>query len=601
MRDDFDRCLESMGVEGFPTDQELGVEYDRVVEELLVPDGAIVLGSNRTTGRVGHLMPPELAYGLVGTGRPGIGKSTSAEVIGPQLIDRVLAQPTETVIVLDPHGPLAEYLLQVCIAKGVPPERVLYVDLLAQNWVALSNPLYPDHFNSERPERGVAQASYALLEAMMRAIGVELVLEQPQTAEAMFSAGAVVSASRHSFAELPFMVQNTRDNLAVRDRLLATVADPTVVDYYSEINRLPRRELRAELASAARRFAYFLRYEPIKLSLGGSTGPGIDFRRILEVGGYVVILNLGIHDTDMTQQGQRFLGSLWLSQLLAAVRRRKKNASAPCYLCIDEFQRFVGFDLLEGMVELRGFGLHGFYFHHRNDQLWVGPQLDPRLARAVLSIPNKLIYSVGLLQDQLDLCREAVGPWVDLDRRKLELQRKVFKPILKQVAVESYHTAEGDADSENASWSETRLGGAIGPSSSASMHGAGWSRHSTRGRAVAEQWITDHEELTELAGVQFESAEDQVYRFTQQAIKQGVGEAIFMKGYKEPPLPISIPRRREINVSPRQMQEYVRQMIDCHPQEFISVKEATSNIAARHRKLVGKARRAAEDQEDNVE
>ena len=85
---------------------------------------------------------------------------------------------------------------------------------------------------------------------------------------------------------------------------------------------------------------------------------------------------------------------------------------------------------METLAEARGFGLRLVLAHQRMDQLMMKDQ-DPRLLKAVLAIPNKLIFGAGLVDDQLQLARQAYAPWVDLQKKRLELWHRGFEPILK--------------------------------------------------------------------------------------------------------------------------------------------------------------------------
>ncbi len=622
MSDDyFDRILEQQGLK-LPSDKELSLEYAKAIEGEIVPDGALVFGVNGDTGRHLHMMPDELAYGLHIPGRPGMGKSTAGETFGSQVIDLVAEHPGQSFIVVDPHGPVASYLLRYCVKKGIDPKRVLYVDLARSGGrVPVFNPLRPEAFFPADPDRGIALAAYSLLEALTRAFGVDFAMDQPQTAETIFTAAAALAANRYSFAETRFFVQNTEENWKVRSLMLEKVKDPTVVDHWEEIRGVPAREQRAETASAARRFNYVLRSDTLRLMLG-QTSAGIDFSQLLEQG-TIAIFNLAQHATDVSDQGQRFLGALLLNQINQAVRRRQKNTSSPCYLFVDEFARFASHDTMEALAEARGFGLRLAVAHQRFDQLMLNDQ-DPRLLKAVLAIPNKLIFAMGLIDEQTELTKQAFGPWIDLWKPKIKLYNKIFRPILRRVEVHTYSEASGESSASHEAHSEAEhsgfshgsgdmtgsglvappgvdptvtqssqymeSSGQMSGSMRGSMYGRGEGRHSMAGHSVSNPYVTDHQEEDHLSHVEFQSFEEQIIGEMQSAMQQGVGDVTFMRGHREPPLTGRTPDHEALDVTERQVECYLDEVNRSHPGHFMSLEGAERAIEERKRRILEAAR-----------
>lgn len=618
--DPYKRFLKNRGLD-YPSREKLDLPYKIVLEKKLVPGGSLVFGVNQEDGRHLHMMPEELAYGLHIPGRPGMGKSTAGQLIGTQIIDRIADRADESFIVIDPHGPVAAHLLRYCIKKDIDPSRVLYVDLTRRGGVVpVINPLRPDAFFPSDPQRGVPLVAYCLLEALTRAFGLQFAMEQPQIAETMITAAAAIAANGYSFAETRFFVQNTPENIRARETFLEKVADPTIIDHWRELHKPEnKRELRTETAGAARRFNYILRSDTLRLMFGQTT-PGVDFAQLLEKG-TIAIFNLALHETDVTDQGQRFLGALLLNQINAAVRRRKKNAASPCYVFIDEFARFASFDTMEALAEARGFGMRLILAHQRLDQLLLQDQ-DPRLMKAVLAIPNKLIFAMGLVEEQLELARQAYGPWVDLHKRKLELYSKVFKPYLTRVAVPTESEAMGESETDVVIDQEAEQRGAgsaagrgeglitppgggmfVGadPTSTehvqhvdstfgALMRGRAWAsgtgRHRIAGKSVSYPFVTDYEELEQLSHVEFQSFDEQVIAEMQRATRQGVGDATFMHGHREPPLAGRTPEYQPIELPQGAERSYLQSTMKAHPGHFMAVTDADRSIKHRSKQIL---------------
>ncbi len=631
MVDYYDRIRKKHGIRSrYPTPEEYERRRTRAMERVLVPRGAITFGVDPESGRYAWMMPDELAYGLWIVGRPGQGKSNAGEYIGSQIIDLVLPSADESFIVIDPHGAAAEHLFAYCVQKGVDPQRLLYVDFKPRPFVPIFNPLRPDAFSLSSRAEGITLAAYNLVEAMMRAFGVEFAVENPLTAEAMITTAAALAANNYSYAETKYFTQNAPGYREIRSHLLEAVEDETIVNLWHEIADLPAREQRIERASAARRFNWFLRIKTLERSLG-QTSRGIDFSEIIGQG-KIAIFNLGMHNTGLSDQAQRFLGALLLSQLKAAVSRRRKNESAPCYLFIDEFSRFVSHDTMEALAEARGFGLRPILAHQRLDQLRINND-DPRLLRAVMSIPNKLVFSIGLVDDQLQVAKEMYGPWVDHYKKKLELKHRAFAPALKKVLVAAESMTDGEVvtDIESEGTSEYEADGAglvdataagiitppdgglfggaspttteLGSQARSRQHMAGGGASSARGHAVAkpnlrsrslsEQYITDHDEYEETSVVEFQTFDEQVQEHMQKGIRQDIGQAVFMRGYKEPPISVETPEQEQLSLEPDDEDAAFRAMGKSQPECFMPVVSADQALVDRKETLKLKASSAS--------
>jgi hypothetical protein len=346
---------------------------------------------------------------------------------------------------------------------------------------------------------------------------------------------------------------------------------------------LPKRDRRYETGSAARRFNLILR-SPTTQRILAQTVPGIDFDE-MQAMGKLGIVNLSLHKTRMTNQARRFFGALFIDLIKESIGRKQKNRSAPTYLLIDEFSHFVSYDTLEALAEFRGMGARPILVHQRLDQLLMKDG-DPRLMRAVLAIPNKLIFGGGLVDDQLQLARQAFSAWMDPKKVKHEDWQTKFRPFLKMVEVEARHSSEGAMGSESSGDSECRSSTAISASSKTSSRSAGWSTNHMRGRTVSEQYVTDHEEFMERTGLQFESLEEQLFNWTQRQLRQGVGRSIFMEGFEEPPQPVEHPEEPEITLRPGALEAYLEEMRRTQPDYYMPVVEADRQMQARKAALL---------------
>lgn len=101
---------------------------------------------------------------------------------------------------------------------------------------------------------------------------------------------------------------------------------------------------------------------------------------------------------------------------------------------IDEFSDFVSHDVMTVFDRARQYGLRVILAHQGLDQLLLKDE-DPRLLKAVLRIRQKLIFGAGLVDDQLTLARQAFAPWIDTEKRRLEIRTKTPWPVPERVVL----------------------------------------------------------------------------------------------------------------------------------------------------------------------
>lgn len=581
--DRYRRYNERRGVR-YPTDADWDRRYRAELEKQTVPDGVLRVGEHPQTAEQVYFDPHSLAKGLHVIGGPGTGKSNFLKHLVRQIVD-VNPGTSQGVALVDPHGEVAEDILNYCISKGPPwSERFIYFDLRQRAYTPVLNPL--------RPEYGVPLVANSVVESITRAFGLEFMMENPLTAEAMVCTAVVLLEAGCSLAEAVYFGTNDARHMRAREKLLARTSDESVRGFWEEVNNLPALQRRMETASAGRRFNFFLRFEILKRILGQTT-PGIDPGALMDEG-KIAIFNLGLHETQVSQQAQRFIGALIVEQFKAATMRRKKHASKPFYLVIDEFSQFASYDTMEALAEARGFGLRLVLAHQRMDQLLMKDQ-DPRLMRAVLAIENKVIFGAGLVDDQMTLARQAFGSWVDPFRRKLELKSRRYRPVIRRTWLDSYAdgTAEttssmralADSRSEREPWS-TEVDSQVtrGISETAQSGSAQGTSH-VAGRH--ETLYTDHVEYEEISSVEFMKLDEQVWMKMQEHIRQPVGQASVMQGYEREPQAAVVPEMAAVGLPAQRREAALAAMVDREPQCFLPAVRADALLAERQQDLIG--------------
>lgn len=457
--DTYSRYLKERGLE-YPSREAQAIEYAKVKEDLLVPEGALRFGHNPDNGRVVSVLPEELKTGLHVVGGSQRGKSNLLSYISKQILDRHEHSGAGFAVV-DPHGPLAEYVLDLCVKKGPAfAKRVYYFDLREWGKVPVFNPL--------RGEYGAALVANCFAEALLKALGTEVTTDLILTAQVIKKTAQVLIHNGLSVAEAPVLTLNTRENLEVRERLLENVPEKEVRDYWLELGALPPRERKIDTAPAERRFEYLLEIPAIRRILG-QTLPGFDLKKIMDEG-HICIFNLAAEENTVPLEAQRVIGALILQGFRTATVHRTPWEARPFWLIVDEFGNFVSHDMMRVFTEAAKFGLRCVVSHQGMYQLMLEDN-DVRLARSVMAIEHKVVFGAGLVEEKLELARQIFGPWVDPDKRKLEIFTKLFRPKLRKEVVKSGSSTIGLA---------LGLGEAIGKSLS---EGESEGESHTKGRA----------------------------------------------------------------------------------------------------------------------
>lgn len=546
------------------------LDYHRTLERMLVPKDALVLGENPSDARAVYYSPEDLNTHLHVIGWTGRGKTNFLKVLAKELLDKH-GRAGEGLAVIDPHGNLAPYVLDLCVLRGVDfADNVVYFDLKEEEKIALFNPL--------RREYGVPTVSKAFVEAITKLEGKEGILASPLISEVLHKTVQALLYNDLSLAEASFFTRHTPENEKVREQLLEAVPQKELVDWWKELAGLPPHQKRDQTAHAARRFDYLLDVPTVK-RIVGQREDGIDLAEIMDRG-QIAIFDLSTAGTQVPDQTQQLLGALLVQEFRALTNRREVDVSRPFHLIIDEFELFVSADVMRVFTETRKFGLRCIFAHQGLSQMLL-EEGDSRLLDRVLAIDQKVVFGGGTSDDHMLLAGQVFGDHLNLDKRKLEIWRTAFEPILKKEILRSRGsttaivagTSAGQGMTSDEQGEVGRSEHTTQSSSDSQSDAEGWS----------EAYITAHKKFRELSSVQFESFQEQVARKMQQLKRQDTGRCTVSRMGEEPQA-CQVPLAETPAVTDEERRAFLERVYG--KPYYLTPDEADRRIEARRQKLL---------------
>ncbi|MBZ5639215.1 MAG: hypothetical protein LAO51_10750 [Acidobacteriia bacterium] len=576
----YERLRRRAGIKPYPTQRDRDLAYAKIHERALLPDGAILLGFDPSTGRAAYFLPDDLATHLHILGGSETGKTNCLKLLAAAFMahrDRT----GQGFSVIDPAGPLARYVLDLCVARGESfAPNVLHFSLRDSGYVPIFNPL--------RPDRGISFTAHSFVEAVARVRGVERTADTPMITEVLYKTAKVLLHNGLSLVEAGFFIGHSDQHLAVRDLLLERVKDdPELVSFWrDDIGLLRASERRKEISPAARRFEHILEFPAIKQIVGQNVS-GFDLARVMDEG-QIGIFDLGLDGTELTSEAAQLMGALLVQEFKAVTMRRVPNASRPHFLMIDEFSDFVSHDVMTVFDRARQYGLRVILAHQGLDQLLLRDE-DPRLLKAILRVRQKLIFGAGLVDDQLTLARQAYAPWIDTEKRRLEIRTKTPWPVPTKVILQGgadTHTHTDTYPSGTRGRSVAHPAGGLDPTITESdTEPTGPTSGDARAAQDTwhEQYVTFFEEREQLVGVQFDEAENQIFKKMQILYRQPAGTCSVVTG-KDEPQGCEMPLVPENALPEADRQRFLARVFSrpC----YLPAQEARNRIQERHRKLL---------------
>lgn len=398
---------------------------------------AFVVGTTRR-GRTLTLSAEERSRHVHIVGASGTGKSKLMESMIRQdiLAGRGLC-------LIDPHGTLADAIVQFCASRGLQGARRIHVIEPADAaWSVGFNPLRLD---------GVTEAAArvdAMVSACAQVWGGENATSTPLLKKCLRAVFYALAVREQTLLEAVELINST-DPRATRRLLTENLPDYVFDSLWRDFNGLSRREFAEQFASTNNRLIEFLS-SPIVRRIVGQREHALDLKRIMD-NGEILIVNLAPR-SSLSSDNARLLGTLLTSELflLALARDSDMARRRPFYLYIDECYDYLTSDIERMLDQTRKFGLHLVLAHQRLGQL---RDRSEAIYNGVMGGGQTKIVFGGLEDDDAEImARQIMRDSFNLERPKRVLDKPV---VVDEVPFWLESESEGQSDTTSSSVSNS--------------------------------------------------------------------------------------------------------------------------------------------------
>ncbi len=363
------------------------------------------LGKNKTL----RLTDEERSRHVHVIGASGTGKSKMLESMIRQDITA-----GRGLCLIDPHGTLADAVLQWCAATGMQDfRRIHVVEPSELGWCAGFNPLRTDGLTE------TAVRVDAMVAACAQVWGGENANATPLLKKCLRAVFYALTVRGLTLAEAPLL---TNSSSLARRRLIADLPDPIFDAVWRDFEALPQRMFFEQFSSTNNRLLEFLS-SPIVRRIVGQKDGALDLKAVMD-GNEIVIVNLASKGA-LSADNARLLGTLLTSELfLQALERDPAAAKAhPFTLYVDECYDFLTSDIERMLDQTRKFGLHLVLSHQRLGQL---RERSEGIYNGVMTGGQTKVVFGGLTDDDAEvMAREIMRSTFDLERPKHVLDKPV--------------------------------------------------------------------------------------------------------------------------------------------------------------------------------
>lgn len=354
-------------------------------------------------------------------------------------------------VVLDPHGTLFGGLTAYAAAEGLDDWPIVPIDLRRDDMVV--------SYNLLRRREGVDPAVIcrSFVDAILHAWGQSNTNETPRLATWLETLLMLAYERECTLAESLEIIREPALRARVADEVRHVVARMTL----QSAARLKEDQFQDRVESTMNRVNRFLSTQLLRATIC-QTGESLDLAAVLEHGS-ILLANLSVEGTKIAHEDAAALGSVLLTDLWTAARRRGKREEGgltPCYVYIDEFQNYVTPAVAKGLSEASGFGLHLTLAHQYPSQLpdQHGPMGTMVLGAVMANAKNKVVFQLEHPEDLQRLALILGRQLVDPDKVKQEIWgTKVVGHELAYLPAYGHSDSHGSSDTSQ--WSETHTQG----------------------------------------------------------------------------------------------------------------------------------------------
>lgn len=344
---------------------------------------------------------------------------------------------------IDPHGTLADAIVQFCASRQLQGARRIHVIEPADaGWSVGFNPLRLD---------GVTEAAArvdAMVSACAQVWGGENATSTPLLKKCLRAVFYALAVREQTLLEAVELINST-DPRATRRLLTENLPDYVFDSLWRDFNGLSRREFAEQFASTNNRLIEFLS-SPIVRRIVGQREHALDLKQIMD-NGEILIVNLAPR-SSLSPDNARLLGTLLTSELflLALARDEDIARRRPFYLYIDECYDYLTSDIERMLDQTRKFGLHLVLAHQRLGQL---RDRSEAIYNGVMGGGQTKIVFGGLEDDDAEImARQIMRDSFNLERPKRVLDKPV---VVDEVPFWLESESEGESETTSRSVSNS--------------------------------------------------------------------------------------------------------------------------------------------------
>ncbi len=344
---------------------------------------------------------------------------------------------------IDPHGTLADAVVQFCASRNLQGARRIHVIEPADAaWSVGFNPLRLD---------GVTEAAArvdAMVSACAQVWGGENPTSTPLLKKCLRAVFYALAVREQTLLEAVELISST-DPRATRRLLTENLPDYVFDSLWRDFNGLSRREFAEQFSSTNNRLIEFLS-SPIVRRIVGQREHALNLKHVMD-NGEILIVNLAPR-SSLSSDNARLLGTLLTSELflLALARDSDMARRRPFYLYIDECYDYLTSDIERMLDQTRKFGLHLVLAHQRLGQL---RDRSEAIYNGVMGGGQTKIVFGGLEDDDAEImARQIMRDSFNLERPKRVLDKPV---VVDEMPFWLESESEGESNTRSASVSHS--------------------------------------------------------------------------------------------------------------------------------------------------
>ena len=484
----------------------------------------IALGQDVVNDETLYLDPASFSTHYHFIGATGSGKTTAMETILYQLF--LNGNNKQSFFIVDPLGPFSQRLMRFLANEDFCDDeirdRVVYYEPANEQYTTVMNPLrYESRANLDYQ---VARA----MDIVLRGFDSQDLDSMPRLRQWLYR-------SMYALALLGMPISVSKYLLNPRheehNQLLRRLPIYERQEWNSLLKDAGNNEIARILESTRNRMSLFSDYVLLE-RMFSSTENLFDIPRFVEEG-KIVIVNLTPGAKKVNEHVASTIGSLIVNEVFntGLTHFAEHNESANIFLCLDEFQNFLGPDIYYFLPIIRNMGIKLMLAHQSYSQLEKG---DIDLRPMITQARSRLMFAND--GEDADLIAEEITnlKWNpdEIKRRYESFKQRIVGHEIKithsgstgSTANDSWtkQVAENTGRSKPEKWDAvaTRHDG----SSKAKVEGSG--AGSSEQSGWSEQLVPIHEDYYELVREEFKTREEEVHDWRKSVRTQPKGQAL---------------------------------------------------------------------------